>query len=303
MIAGRTQANGPADYEAVNAIQRQYRLTPLSAFGKPYTPAAGVVDPQIDMDTPPVDQVSRMSDATFFNTLATLMASNPPAAADAPMLATLARIGIAPGQKFDTRSLDPTMAKALEGSVHRAVKQIAAGAQEMGTEVNGWRVPPPTLGNFGTDYGLRAQVALFGLGANLAKDAIYPTAFVDGDGQALNGANRYRLHFDKGHLPPANAFWSLTMYDAQSFLVANPINRANIAGWMPLIFNADGSLDVYIQHNAPSTPEESNWLPSPAGPFSVTLRVYWPKESMLDGSWTPPAIQNVGARKKWTSGH
>src|SRR5262249_14074066 len=193
-----------------------------------------------------------------------------------------ARIGIVPGRAFDVSALEPAAAKALRGSVQRAVTLIAADAKEMGTPVNGWRVPPLTLGNFGTDYPLRAQVALFGIGANLAKDAISPTAFVDGDGQALNGANRYTLHFEKGNLPPAKAFWSLTMYDAQSFLAANPINRYNIAGWVPLTHNPDGSLDVYIQQNPPGTPKESNWLPAAAGPFNVTLRVYWPKESMLD---------------------
>jgi hypothetical protein len=275
----------------------------LSAFGKPYTPPAGLVDSQVDMKTPPVEQVARMSDATFFNTLARLMASNPPAAADAPMVANLARIGIVSGRAFDVSALEPAVAKALEGSVQRAVTQIAADANEMGAPVNGWRVPPLTLGNFGTDYPLRAQIALFGIGANLPKDAIYPTAFVDGKGQGLNGANRYTLHFEKGNLPPANAFWSLTMYDAQSFLAANPINRYNIAGWMPLTYNQDGSLDVYIQHNSPGTPKESNWLPAPAGRFSVTLRVYWPKESMLDGSWKPPAIQKVGTGTKGTSGN
>jgi hypothetical protein len=84
------------------------------------------------------------------------------------------------------------------------------------------------------------------------------------------------------------------MYDAQSFLAANPISRYNIAGWMPLKYNADGSLDVYIQRESPGKAKESNWLPAADGPFNVTLRMYWPKESVLDGSWKPPAIQKVG---------
>jgi hypothetical protein len=302
MIAGRTQANGPADYAVVNAIQRQYRLTPLSAFGKPYTPPAGAIDPQIDMKTAPVDQVNHMTADTFFSRLADLMSSSsPPAAADAPMLAKLAKIGITPG-RFDKSTLDPAVVKGLDGCVQAAVERIGAGAKDLGTSVNGWRVPPLNLAEFGTDYNLRAEVALFGLGANLAKDAVYPTAFVDANGQPLNGANRYMLHFDKGALPPVNAFWSLTMYDAQSFLVANPINRYNIAGWMPLTYNPDGSLDVYLQHESPGPHKESNWLPAPAGPFNVTLRMYWPKESVLDGSWKPPAIQEVGEHAKATSG-
>jgi hypothetical protein len=298
IIAGRTQANGSADYAAVNAIQKQYRLTPLSAFGKSYTPPAGVVDPQIDMKTPPVDQVRRMNAETFFNRLATLMTSNPPAAADAPMLAKLAKIGVVPGRTFDISTLDPAVRTGLEGTVQTAVAQLGASGKEVGTPANGWRVLPMTLADFGTDYDLRGVIALFGIGANLAKDAVYPTAFVDGDGQPLAGGNRYVLHFDKGGLPPVNAFWSLTMYDAESFLAANPINRYNIAGWMPLKHNPDGSLDVYIQHDSPGTQKESNWLPAPEGPFSVTLRMYWPKESVLDGSWKPPAIQKVTGNAK-----
>ncbi len=101
------------------------------------------------------------------------------------------------------------------------------------------------------------------------------------------------LHFDKGETPPTNAFWSLTMYDAQSFFVENPINRYNISAWMPLKYNADGSLDIYIQKDSPGKAKESNWLPAAAGDFSVTLRVYWPKESMIDGSWKAPGIKKV----------
>ena len=175
------------------------------------------------------------------------------------------------------------------------VQLIPLGAKEMGAPANGWRVPPMTLANFGTDYELRGEVALFGIGANLAKDAVYPTAFVDGDGQPLTGGNRYVLHFDKGGLPPVNAFWSLTMYDAESFLAANPIHRYNIAGWMPLKYNPDGSLDVYIQHDSPGKQKESNWLPAPEGTFNVTLRMYWPKEAVLNGSWKPPAIEKAPA--------
>jgi hypothetical protein len=297
MIAGRTQANGSADYAAVNAIQKQYRLTPLSAFEKPYTPPAGVVDPQIDMKTPPVDQVNRMSAETFFNRLATLMTSNRPATADAPMLAKLAKIGVVPGRTFDISTLDPAVTKGLDGSVQTAVAKMAAAGKEIGTPANGWRVMPMTLADFGTDYDLRGEIALFGIGANLAKDAVYPTAFVDGDGQPLTGGNRYVLHFDKGGLPPVNAFWSLTMYDAESFLTANPIHRYNISGWMPLKYNPDGSLDVYIQHDSPGKQKESNWLPAPEGAFNVTLRMYWPKEAVLDGSWKPPAVEKVQAAR------
>jgi len=234
-----------------------------------------------------------MSDQVFFKTLATLMKSNPPPAADAPVLTKLAKIGIAPGEDFDMSKLDPAVARGLEGSVQTALAKLQAAAKETGKPVNGWNVPPMNVANFGTDYGLRAVVALVGLGANIAQDAIYPSAFVDSDGKPLSGANRYVLHFDKGEMPPANAFWSVTMYNAQSFFVNNPINRYNIAGWMPLKYNPDGSLDIYIQRDSPGKDKESNWLPAAQGEFSVSMRIYWPKESMLDGSWKAPGIQLV----------
>jgi hypothetical protein len=289
-IIGRTKTDGPPDYAAVNAIQKQYTITPLSMIGKPYTPPSGAVDPAVEMKVGPVDQLAKMDGATFFRTLARLMGENPPPAADAPALATLAKIGVVPGKEFDPSKLDPTVAKALEKAPQIALEKLQAAAKTAGKPVNGWNIVPMTIGKFGTDYGLRAVVALIGLGANLAEDAIYPNAFTDGDGKPLNGANRYVTHFDKGQTPPANAFWSLTMYDAQSFMVENPINRYNISSWMPLKYNQDGSLDVYVQKDSPGNDKEANWLPAAAGEFSITMRVYWPKPSMIDGSWTPPAI-------------
>ena len=289
MIGGRTQANGPADYAAVHAIQKRYKVTPLSAWGKPYTPPAGVVDPAVDM-SPPVEQLGKMSAAEFFKILATQLKANPAPAADAPVLEQLAKIGIVPGQDFDITKLDPAVAKPLEQSVQTALAKLQAAAKEAGKPVNGWNFLPPNLANFGTDYGTRAAVALIGFGANLPEDAIYPTAFMDADNKPLDGASKYVLHFDKGQAPPANAFWSLTMYNAQSFFVENPINRYNIAAWMPLKYNKDGSLDIYIQRESPGKDKQANWLPAAEGAFSVTMRIYWPKPEALDGTWKPSPI-------------
>jgi hypothetical protein len=176
------------------------------------------------------------------------------------------------------------------------MEKLLAASKETGAPVNGWRVPPMILGNFGSDHGARAVVALIGLGANLPADAVYPSVFVDADGQPLDGANRYLIHFDKGATPPVNAFWSVTMYNADSFFVANPINRYALSSWMPLKKNADGSLDLYVQHESPGKDKESNWLPADPKSFNMTLRMYWPQDkapSILDGSWKPPALTRV----------
>ncbi len=170
------------------------------------------------------------------------------------------------------------------------LEKLQEAATQSGTPVNGWRVPPMILGNFGAEYGPRAIVALVGLGANLPADATYPTVYVDAEGKALNGASRYTLHFEKGQMPPVNAFWSITMHDAQSFFVGNPINRYALSSWMPLKRNGDGSIDLYLQHDSPGKDKEVNWLPAAEGDFHVTLRMYWPKDkspSIIDGSWQP----------------
>ncbi len=295
-MIGRTQTNGPKDYPSVHAIQNGYKLMPLSSFGKPYTPPEGKVDPSIDMKTPPVQQLQRMSTDAFFNRMASLLKSNPPPTSEAPILDKLRAIGIVPGEKFDLAKLDPAIAKGLEKSLSVAMEKLQAASKEPGAPVNGWRVPPMVLGNYGSDYGARALVALVGLGANLPQDAVYPSAFVDGDGKPLSGANRYVIHFDKGATPPVNAFWSVTMYDADSFFVANPINRYAVSSWMPFKRNADGSLDLYIQKDSPGKGKETNWLPAPAGEFNLTMRMYWPNDkapSILDGTWKPPGLKQA----------
>jgi len=292
-IIGRTQTNGPKDYAAVHAIQKQYRLTPLSSFGKPFAAPKGSVDATVDMKLAPVEVVAGMGTSAFFDRLAALMKDNPPPAADAPMLAKLATLGIVPGQKFDPTRLEPAVARGLEKALPVALQKLTAASKQAGAPVNGWRIPSMKLGDYGTDYGTRAVVALVGLGANLPADAVYPSAFVDGEGKPLSGANRYVLRFAKGEGPPVRAFWSVTMYSPESFFVANAINRYAVSSWMPFKRNADGSLDIYIQHESPGKGKEANWLPAPAGEFNMTMRMYWPNDkppSILDGSWKPPAV-------------
>jgi Tfp pilus assembly protein PilF len=291
-IIGRTQTVGPSDFAKVHAIQKQYTLTPLSAFGKPASPLAPVaVNPQINMNLPPADQVGRMEAAAFFKTLAALLKDNPPTAADAPMVAKLAQLGIIPGQEFDMTKLVPVVAKGLEDSVKAAQEQIKADVAAAGNRVNGWLINLK-LGEYGTDYRTRAATALMGLGANLAKDAVYAMISVDGDGKPLNGAHRYVLQFAKGQTPPVNAFWSVTLYNSEHFLVANPIHRYSVSSWMrKLKRNRDGSLDILIQPQSPGKPKEANWLPAPSGDFNLILRMYWPKEPVLTGAWKPPAVK------------
>jgi hypothetical protein len=293
-LIGRTQTNGKEDYEAVHAIQRKYRLTPLGAWGTDYTPPANVpVDPAVDTKTRPSDQVAAMDAATFFARLNALMKDNPPAAADAGALKRFAAIGVAPGKAFDPRALDPAVARGLERGVRTAREMLAALTKRpQGRGANGWDVVK-NLGKYGTNYPFRSAVALFALGANLPEDALYPRARTDADGRPLTGANRYTIHFPKGQLPPVNAFWSVTLYNSKQAFVDNPIDRYAIGDRDRLRLNDDGSLTLYVQHDSPGKGRESNWLPAPGDDFNLFMRLYWPKPEALDGTWKPPAVTRV----------
>ncbi len=292
-VNGQMLCNGPADYAVVNALQKQYKLTPLSAWGQTYTPPAEVpVTPGVDTKTPPTAQVHKLDAAAYFGGLARLMKDNPPAAADAPMVAKLKEIGIVPGQDFDLAALDPGTRHGLQRAMD-GFALLEKGVKMLKTD-NGWIVIPKDFANYGTDYTTRAGIALIGLGGILPHDVVYPTAFDDGDNKPLDAANRYVLHFDKGTTPPTNATWSMSMYDPQGYYVPNAINRYNLAMWMPLKYNPDGSLDMYIQAGSPGADKEANWLPAPAsGPFNLTVRIYWPTEAVLDGTYKLPPVRRV----------
>jgi hypothetical protein len=139
----------------------------------------------------------------------------------------------------------------------------------------------------------RAIIAQVGLGANVPEDAIYPINLVDETGKPLDGANNYTLHFDKNDMPPANAFWSVTLYDAEGFQIANTLNRFAVSSWMPFKYSGDGSLDLYFQNESPGTDKEANWLPAPKGPFNLTMRIYAPKSEALTGKWNPPPVTRL----------
>jgi hypothetical protein len=160
----------------------------------------------------------------------------------------------------------------------------------MARVTNGWSMNTDTMGAYGNYYLKRAMVAQVGLGANLPEDAIYPLNLTDDSGKPLDGANKYKIHFDKETIPPAEAFWSITLYDPEGFQVPNPLNRFAVSSWMPFRYNPDGSLDIYFQNDSPGADNEANWLPAPKGPFNLTMRIYAPRSEALTGKWNPPPI-------------
>lgn len=294
-LLGRIYCTGtPEDYAEVHKLQDEFKLVPLSSYGKPYTAPPGTVDPSIDMKTAVREQVNRMDAAAYFTLLCKLMKDNPPSAEDAPQLAKFAKLGIVPGQDFDASKLKADFVKRVpEIAFDRIMLQFKINKAI--TDENGWAFTTKT-GLYGTDYLMRALITAIGLGANRPQDAVYPTSQKDAEGRKYNGANKYVMRFAKGQLPPAEGFWSLTMYDSGYFFVNNPLNRYSISAREKLKSNPDGSVDLYIQNASPGKDKESNWLPSPPGDFILMLRLYWPREknpSIINGTWKIPPAKKV----------
>ncbi|WP_327212292.1 DUF1254 domain-containing protein [Rhizobium beringeri] len=292
-VIGRTKTDGPADYDAVHKIQAGYKVTLLSDWGKPAKPVEGKIDPSVDMKTPPKTQVDTMDAGKYFAYAAELLKVEPPHPTDQPILAEMKKIGIEPGKSFDMSKLDPTVQKALESAPQVAQRLMEWKLATLARVDNGWSMNTDTMGVYGNYYLKRAIVAQQGLGANLPEDAIYPLNLADESGQPLDGANKYTIAFEKNAMPPVNAFWSITLYDAAGFQVGNSLERFAVSSWMPFKYNTDGSLDLYIQNESPGPDKEANWLPAPKGAFNLTMRMYAPKSEALIGKWNPPPVRKV----------
>jgi hypothetical protein len=298
LILGRTYANGTdADYAAVNGLQAEYSLRPLSQANNAswtYTPPPVDPNPGYSMTDKPQDVINGLGTKGYFDMMNRLMCQDaPPAPEDAAILAEIARIGVAPCKTFDPSVLDAATQQSLPKD---ALAKIDSRKDSLGQVVNGWVVSK--VGAYGTNYMQRAVVAAFGWPANLDLDAVYPYTTVDSAGATLNGANKYTLTFAKGLQPPADGFWSITMYEIDQgwWFVPNPLNKFTVSLRDHPVPNADGSLTLYFQNQSPGKDKEANWLPAPKGDFIPMLRMYWPKPnnpSILDDTWTPPAVVKV----------
>jgi hypothetical protein len=292
LAAYRTQLFNPGDLDNVKKVQAGYKLQPLSRFlGKPAPPAA----PKVDFIKPLTPEQERTS-PQFFNILNFVLQFCPTHPSEKDLMARFAKLNIGAGQNFDADKLSPEMKKAVADGMDDAWQAFA----ELRRQFDDGKV---TAGDaFGTreylknNYGYRMAAAVIGIYGNSEQEAMYPNYTVDANGQKLDGANRYMLHFAAGQLPPVNAFWSLTMYELpSSLLVANPLNRYLINSPMlpDLKRDSDGGLTLYIQHDSPGKDKESNWLPAPTGSFLMFMRLYWPKPEALEGKWKQPPLKLV----------
>ncbi|HUC86619.1 MAG TPA: DUF1254 domain-containing protein, partial [Candidatus Acidoferrales bacterium] len=291
-LLGRTQTNGPADYENVRVFQHGMRMMPLSQYPNGEQQLSSPLAFGGAGATPP-DRVKTMEPVEFFAAFAKAMKANPPHSADADIVCDLARLGLIPGQDFDSSKLTADQLRALNEGAHAASTMLEALSNTEASTKPGWSAFHVAIGRYGTNYKARAGIARLAVGANPPEDAVYVSSFADATGQPLNGSMRYRMHFDKARLPPVRAFWSITAYDKDGYFIANAINRYAIGDRDKLKFNPDGSLDLDIQSQNPGPDRESNWLPVGNGPFNLTIRLYWPEQAILTGSWHPPALERL----------
>lgn len=281
---GRTLVNDDLDLPAVYALQDKFTLTPLSYWGKREKPA-----PSREVLRPFNAKVDPLAD---WKTLNAVLAENPPPSRDALLLKQFARIGVGAG--IDVDKLDDATKRGLaRAAIDGRKLQYAARADNYpGKEVNGWSFQPTHSGRAGPagDFIYRAHTQIW---AHDPEEAMYVTAAFDQNKQRIDGVQgNYRLHFTKENLPPANEFWSITVYDGRKNLIANPINRYSIGDRTPgLQWGTDGSLTLYLQKDAPEADKRANWLPIGDQPILAVIRLYGPKAQALKQTWVPPTIE------------
>jgi hypothetical protein len=285
-LIGRTLVRGAADLAAARAVTDQYQLVPLPAFAQfratgSYTPPTNVpvTPPNPDFVGVPITNAVGFSMPEFFGLLLDTSLTNPPPVAQLRQVSQFVRDGF-----VHQAELTPAVAAQAEAVF---LEELLATTRQQ----NGWSIDL-TAGNYGTDYLKRAAIARFGPGANIAADAVYPGTTIDAAGNPLVGTTSYTIHFAPGQTPPVRGFWSLTVYDQSGFLVANPIDRYSPGSETGLTANPDGSIDILLQNSAPSS-GQSNWLPTPADGFNLTLRCYWPEQPILDGTYVIPPVEPV----------
>lgn len=283
-MIGRWAVQGEEDLPAVHALQDALQLRPLAAWlqGAPGEP---------QRFNPGCDPALPLSPEHFAEQVNRVLAEQPPLAQDEAAWRHVAEAGLGPQAALEARAGAPAQ---LAGALPQGMARLQAG---QGAEViDGWTMPPLLGESFGTDYWRRAEVALKYIGALESREAHYPMAFADAQGQALSGRHRYRLHFPAGQLPPVDGFWSITLYGRHDFMfVANPIGRYAIGDRTAgLHRGADGSLTLHVQHEAPTEPQAlANWLPAPPGEFYLCLRAYLPRPPLLNGRYRLPGVQRL----------
>ena len=290
-IIGRIAvAPDPADMEAGRALQDGFSLIAPQIQAEIGHAGPERADTGRSVTERPVDIVSALPPREYFQRLSELMAREAPRGEDAPALQRYSAMGLSPGS-YDQTGMGWIARRAAARGVAVARQRLAEAASGLAPGPNGWRVAREGLGDYGTNYALRAGVAMLGLGANRAEDAIYPNTNTDAEGRPLSGDHVYRLRFKPGEAPPAAAFWSITAYDGEGFLLDT--DRHALGDRDGLVRGADGSLEIVIGAQRPGS-AAVNFLPvTPGQLFALTARLYDPEPEALTGSWTMPPVERI----------
>jgi hypothetical protein len=286
-LLARILIDGPEELAAVHALQDQFHLTPLSRWGR-----KELLPPQKEPEYPAFETATDR--LKYFEFLNLALHENPPRPEDRGLLSLFSQIGISREKPFAVKDLDAATARGLRRAWDTGEKIVFSLKGQEQPLANGWTRPRSHLGQFGDDYLYRAHIAKHLLAAMSPEEASIFTLGLD-TSVPLKGENRYRLRFEKGELPPVEAFWSVTMYHSPSgFLVENPKQRYSVGDRTKgLKYGPDGSLEMTLQRESPGPEKESNWLPAPKGNFGLALRCYVPKAAILSGAWKPPAVMPV----------
>ena len=282
----RLAVDGEADMANIKALQAKSEFKPLSNY-------LAKTDPK---PAPAPTNPGYKGPLSDFEWIGDLIAKNRPPAEEAGLMGMFERIALSPDYGFQEDKLSDAQKKGLARAAKDGLAAIEAAAKNIGREVNGWQMPPVSDVFFGTDYMLRAVIAWQSVFQNTPIEAYYPALYTDATGAQLDGSSEsYVLRFEKGNLPPVNAFWSITLYDLKNrLMVANSINRYSIGDRTKgLAYGSDGSLEIYIQKDDPGGKKSANWLPAPDAPFYLLMRTYLPKQAMLDGRYQPPAVKTA----------
>jgi hypothetical protein len=289
-IIGRSYAqNGPDLHDAINFVDaivgtNDHDQRFLDHIEYPGDPSRKI---------PPVTKVRNLSGHEFFEFASQIINHEGARNTDGSMLLRLRQLGFMPGKLFEFMQQSTEVQQAISEASRLAGVRMKHLLSSRGKIVNGWSTSDGEIGTFGNNYLQRAAIALIGLAANPTVDAVYIGSVADTDNEKLDGSRSYVVHFEQGKLPPAHAFWSITAYDNEGFMMSNDLNRFGIRSRDDVTYNADGSLDIYFAPQCPSGAPESNWIPSLHGPVALQFRLYSPAEAYLNGSWQPPGIQRI----------
>jgi len=291
-VIGRTLVAGGKDTEKAKKLMAQYRLGTLADL------TAGKALPKPRKLTPGRPKLVGPNGLPFLDALSASMTADPPPSRDAEIVARMKQFGIGVGLEPSTAEMPEPVREGLAAGVVAAAAALPVDSKLpvlIQAQANGgWFNPAAKSGVFGIDYTLRARTALLGIGINTVIESTYPIALTDVAGAPLNGANNYRMVFKKGKLPPVAGFWSVTMYDADGYLVPNAPRIYAIGPSHPgMITQKDGSVVIAIQQTKP-TEKGVNWLPSPPAGFRLNMRLYLPSKAILNGTWKEPSVTKVG---------